>query len=415
MKKLITLFVFMAFTLVIMAQAPGKMSYQALVRDSNNKLIPDSNIGMQISILQSSAEGTALYVERHFPSTNSNGLVTVEIGGGTIVSGDIIGIDWANGPYFIKTETDLNGGANYTISGTSQLLSVPYSLHSNTAENVITENDPVFGASAASGITNTNISNWNNKLDSEVDGSITNELQTLSLTGKTLSISSKNSVELPFFELTNNSIGSQHIINGTIKNEDVSATANIDISKILGTSGVAFSFPTTFKSWSNGTYQIQTLTTITMDIPKDGHVFKTENLNMHETAVAWADITIKVFEDWLEKLHANYSYQLTDSFVHHIHTAANGNPEMIDFAYKYYGKFVDMGVGGNVDLDNRDAMVSAGLTTRRQKPWFSKTFFYQVRRIGEILSEKYAQKGAITIVANIDDNAERWEKRWERI
>jgi hypothetical protein len=272
MKKLITLFVFMAFTLVIMAQAPGKMSYQALVRDSNNKLIPDSNIGMQISILQSSAEGTALYVERHFPSTNSNGLVTVEIGGGTIVSGDIIGIDWANGPYFIKTETDLNGGANYTISGTSQLLSVPYSLHSNTAENVITENDPVFGASAASGITNTNISNWNNKLDSEVDGSITNELQTLSLTGKTLSISSKNSVELPFFELTNNSIGSQHIINGTIKNEDVSATANIDISKILGTSGVAFSFPTTFKSWSNGTYQIQTLTTITMDIPKDGYV-----------------------------------------------------------------------------------------------------------------------------------------------
>ena len=138
-----------------------------------------------------------------------------------------------------------------------------------------------------------------------------------------------------------------------------------------------------------------------------------ENLNMHETAVAWADITIKVFEDWVTKLNAVDSYELFDSFVHHIHTSANGNPEMIDFAYKYYGKFVDMGVGGNINLENRDAMISAGLTTRRQKPWFSKNFFYQARKLGEILAEKYAQKGAITIVANIDDNAEKWQKRWE--
>ena len=134
---------------------------------------------------------------------------------------------------------------------------------------------------------------------------------------------------------------------------------------------------------------------------------------MNETAIAWADITIKVFEDWIKKLNATDSWQLYDSFVHHVHTSANGNPQMIDFAYKYYGKFVDMGVGGHVNLDNRDSMVSAGLTTRKQKPWFSKTFFYQVRRIGEILSEKFAQKGAITIVANIDDNAERLQKRWE--
>ncbi len=136
-----------------------------------------------------------------------------------------------------------------------------------------------------------------------------------------------------------------------------------------------------------------------------------DNLNMNETAVAWAEITIRVFEDWLQKLGANASYQLTDSFVHHVHTSANGNPEMIDFAYKYYGKFVDMGVGGYVNLDNRDGMVASGQTTRKQKPWFSKTFFFQVRRLGEILSEKYAQKAAITIVANIDDNAEKWGNR----
>ena len=134
MKKLIIFLSFITIVSGILAQAPGKMSYQALVRDSNNKLIPDSNIGMQVSILQGTTNGTAVFIERHFPSTNSNGLATVEIGGGTLISGGFMTIDWANGPYFIKTETDLNGGANYTISGTSQFLSVPYALHAKTVE-----------------------------------------------------------------------------------------------------------------------------------------------------------------------------------------------------------------------------------------------------------------------------------------
>jgi hypothetical protein len=272
MKKLIISLAFMAFVSVVLAQAPGKFSYQALIRDNNNKLVPNTNIGMQISILKGQTDGPAVFVERHYPSTNSNGLVTIEISNGTVISGNFSTIDWGNGPYFIKTETDLKGGANYTLSGTSQLLSVPYALHSNTAKNVTNENDPVFNTSAAKVISTADISKWNNKLDSEVDGSITNELQTLSFSENNLSISGKNSVVLPYYTLTDNSIGSQHIINGIIKNEDISATANIDISKILGTSGVAFSFPTTYKSWSTGTYQIQSLTTITMDIPKDGYV-----------------------------------------------------------------------------------------------------------------------------------------------
>jgi hypothetical protein len=91
-------------------------------------------------------------------------LVSLEIGTGTVVSGNFTTIDWANGTYFFKTETDLTGGANYTITGTSQLLSVPYALHAKTAETLsggITETDPIFVASPANGITNTNISNWN--------------------------------------------------------------------------------------------------------------------------------------------------------------------------------------------------------------------------------------------------------------
>ncbi len=119
---------------LVNAQAPEKMSYQAVVRNSTNQLVTNQSIGMQISILQTTATGTAIYVERHLPLSNANGLVTIEIGTGTIVSGDFATIDWASHIYFIKTESDINGGANYTITGTSQLLSVAYALYAKTAE-----------------------------------------------------------------------------------------------------------------------------------------------------------------------------------------------------------------------------------------------------------------------------------------
>jgi hypothetical protein len=111
------------------AQAPQKMSYQVVIRDNSNALVTNQVVGMQISILQGSANGTAVYVETQTPTTNANGLASIEIGGGTVVSGNFASINWANGPYFIKTETDLLGGTNYTITGTSQLLSVPFALY----------------------------------------------------------------------------------------------------------------------------------------------------------------------------------------------------------------------------------------------------------------------------------------------
>ena len=88
---------------------------------------------MKISILQGSATGSPVYVETQTPTSNANGLVTLQIGGGTVVSGTIATINWANGPYFITTETDPTGGTNYTITGTSQLLSVPYALYAKTS------------------------------------------------------------------------------------------------------------------------------------------------------------------------------------------------------------------------------------------------------------------------------------------
>jgi hypothetical protein len=131
MKRFITLCIAKLLAASVFAQAPNKMSYQAIIRNSSNVLVTNSAVGMRISILQTSPSGTAVYVETQTPTTNTNGLVSIEIGGGTILSGNFSTIDWANGPYFIKTETDPTGGTSYTIAGTSELLSVPYALYSN--------------------------------------------------------------------------------------------------------------------------------------------------------------------------------------------------------------------------------------------------------------------------------------------
>ncbi|MBN1180884.1 MAG: hypothetical protein JXB49_01260, partial [Bacteroidales bacterium] len=138
MKKLFTLFVIIALTFSVFAQAPQKMSYQAVIRNTTGGLVTNHAVGMRISILQGSASGTVVYRETYspVPQTNANGLVTVEIGSGIPSTGTFPGINWGAGPYYIKTETDPNGGTSYTIIGTSQLLSVPYALNSKMSESI---------------------------------------------------------------------------------------------------------------------------------------------------------------------------------------------------------------------------------------------------------------------------------------
>ncbi|MCK5277740.1 MAG: hypothetical protein KAK04_04365, partial [Cyclobacteriaceae bacterium] len=262
MKNIYVLTAVVILSVSALAQSPEKMSYQAVVRDANDDLISNQAVGMQISILQGSAGGAAVYTEIQNPTTNANGLVSIEIGAGT-TSDNFSAIDWAHGPYFIKTETDPSGGTNYSITGTSQLTSVPYALHAKTAENVIggifetdpvfgesvaggiteadttnwnnhtvdtdtqldsagvaalgfmaggiTETDPVFGESIAKGITATDTTNWSNKLSIEIDGSVTNEIQDLQLIKNSLMLTEKvkpTSIDLsPYLDAAFTTIG----------------------------------------------------------------------------------------------------------------------------------------------------------------------------------------------------------------
>ena len=130
MKNTFTLFTFLILSASFFAQAPQKMSYQAVIRNSNGALVNSTTVGMKISIIQGSIAGTIVYSETQTATTNANGLVSLEIGSGTVISGSFSSINWAAGPLFIKTQTDPTGGTNYTITGSSQLMSVPYALFS---------------------------------------------------------------------------------------------------------------------------------------------------------------------------------------------------------------------------------------------------------------------------------------------
>lgn len=121
-----------------------------------------------------------------------------------------------------------------------------------------------------------------------------------------------------------------------------------------------------------------------------------DNTNISLTAEAWAEIVIKTWLNKIIMLNINYSHDLYNSFAHHVITNANGDPQRIEFAFLYYGKFVDMGIG------NGTSAGEAGKSNRRSKPWYSKEFYHQLQVLRELLAEKYAMKATQVIMINLE-------------
>ena len=134
MKKTLLTFVAIAtLSLSSFGQAPEGFKYQAVVRDAGNTILNNQAVGLRMTIQQGAIGGTTVYSETFSTTTNAYGLVNLEIGNGTVTSGTFSTIDWANGPYFIETAVDVTGGINYSVMGTSQLMSVPYALYAKTS------------------------------------------------------------------------------------------------------------------------------------------------------------------------------------------------------------------------------------------------------------------------------------------
>ena len=172
MKRIVLILTFLAIVIATLAQAPQKVSYQAVIRNSSGNLVTNRQVSLRISILKAVPMGSinnpintragiiappavnkvAVYTETHTATTNANGLVSIRIGDGTTTD-SFSAVDWSAGTYYIKTEVDVNGGSNYVEIGNTQLLSVPYALYANEAGNIpdvshflTAETDPQFNA-----------------------------------------------------------------------------------------------------------------------------------------------------------------------------------------------------------------------------------------------------------------------------
>ncbi|MBN2807816.1 MAG: hypothetical protein JXR22_14255 [Prolixibacteraceae bacterium] len=216
MKKITILYIILLIGISVLGQAPERISYQAVLRDTDNKLVVSQDVTTKISLLQGSENGTEIYAEQQSTMTNPNGLITFYIGEGEVLSGDFSTIDWSDGPFFIKTATDPDGGTNYSIKGTSQIVSVPYSLHAKTAENVLSENQSLADVIQKDNWADGQIKNL--KDPTEDQDAVTKSFVTLGLsaTGDTLFLGKKQFVIIPGVSAANVSV--PVVITDTVSN-----------------------------------------------------------------------------------------------------------------------------------------------------------------------------------------------------
>ena len=147
MKKIL-LFITILFTAITFAQVPQGISYQAIALNSSGNPVVNAPVGVRLSVVDNAATGNVLYTETHVKTTNSQGLFNVVIGQGTPVTGTFAGINWGTNSKFLKAEIDVNGGTNYVLVGSTQLLLVPYAMYAGKTANVSAESLSGIGSNA---------------------------------------------------------------------------------------------------------------------------------------------------------------------------------------------------------------------------------------------------------------------------
>jgi uncharacterized protein (TIGR02145 family) len=128
MKQLFT-FLFSAISIFIFAQAPQSIPYQAVVRNTDGSNMANAAVTITFKIHDNSTTGTVVYEETHATTTNAQGLVSLNVGGGNVVTGTFSGIQWGTGSKFLHVL--MNAGNGVVDLGAQQMMSVPYSLFSN--------------------------------------------------------------------------------------------------------------------------------------------------------------------------------------------------------------------------------------------------------------------------------------------
>ncbi len=116
---------------------PEAFSYSAVARNTEGLPVSEANIGLQISIREGAINGNLVFQETHDVNTDNLGVFSLSIGSGTSIIGDLASVGWSDGIHFLEVGMDLSGGSNFSLMGTTQLLSVPYAFHAKSASSLI--------------------------------------------------------------------------------------------------------------------------------------------------------------------------------------------------------------------------------------------------------------------------------------
>ena len=122
------------FPIFAFSQAPQKINFQSILRNTSGEVVANKAVSLKISILSGSISGSIVYTETHTKTTDPSGLISLQIGNGTVLSGVFSSISWGDFPHFIKLEADFSGGSNYVVLGTQELMSVPYALYASKTD-----------------------------------------------------------------------------------------------------------------------------------------------------------------------------------------------------------------------------------------------------------------------------------------
>jgi hypothetical protein len=147
-----------------------------------------------------------------------------------------------------------------------------------------------------------------------------------------------------------------------------------------------------------------------------------ENINIALTVEAWADIVIKNWQRRITELKIGQTGQLYDSFRSEVISNSGDFPERVEFAFNYYGRFVDMGVGrgmpigtiqqlGGEFFKKRNERGQLLTHNRRAKKWYSSVMYSQAIKLSSIMQAKYGIISSAIIKENINaDNARASKK-----
>ena len=130
---ILSLCLFAALCLQAQEKMPQAISYQAVARDAQGKVIAAQTIGVKVEILKGSASGEVIFSETHNPTSSRTGTVNLLIGQGSPVTGEFAAIDWGGDTYYLQLNMDVAGGSNYQLVSTTQMFPVPYALYAAKA------------------------------------------------------------------------------------------------------------------------------------------------------------------------------------------------------------------------------------------------------------------------------------------